>query len=137
MNPLIIHGKIIKIENRLSSPPFSISHIQVNRILKNELNRIIKAGDLIKLKMPTKKTVSLDIIYQLNQEGIWILEEKEGIFLATYPKDFQPLVKQDEISVIILKQEKPLNIRFRDTEINDKNIVFPNHLKTIITKTSS
>ncbi|PCJ58804.1 MAG: hypothetical protein COA79_12095 [Planctomycetota bacterium] len=109
-NPLIIIGKIEKISTtKASKGEIDIAYIKISELLKNKLkNKKIKIGDKIPLSMPGKKkklSFGTDIRYKKDQEGIWILEFKNNVYWATYPKDFQPLKEKKKIIKIIKSQK--------------------------------
>ena len=109
-NKVIVVGKIEEIQAATAGTKYDTALITVTEVLKNELDMAIKVGDKLPLAMPATGqglmiSVSTDISYKKGTAGVWLLEYKDKMFLATYPKDYQPATAKEEI-VKIIKQQK-------------------------------
>ena len=105
-NAVIVVGKIEKIEvgKPTEGRVMDTAYITVSKILKNSLkDNPLAIGGKLPLVMPGKAGLrsSKDILYKLGQEGVWILEKRDGTYWATFPSDFQPLEKEKEIVAFI------------------------------------
>ncbi|MCP5487712.1 MAG: hypothetical protein H7A43_03600 [Verrucomicrobia bacterium] len=115
----VVVGKIESIETNVYSTPgdatytYDVAQIRVREVLKNsETNAVVVSGGTISLSMPAtgmEKRNSKAITFQLNQDGIWILQFGHGYFWATYPKDFQPLSELENIREIVREEQKTSN----------------------------
>lgn len=115
----VVVGMIESIETNVYSTPgdvtyaYDVAQIRIREVLKNsETNAVVVAGGTISLSMPAagmEKRNSKAISFQLNQDGIWILDFAHGYFWATYPKDFQPLSELESIREIIKEEQKTFN----------------------------
>ncbi|MHC4212798.1 MAG: serpin family protein, partial [Planctomycetota bacterium] len=105
-NPVIVAGKIESKKQDRTNARYDIGYIRVAEVLKNTLDKpSIRVGGKIPLSMPSEQRKSIDILYGVGQEGIWILDYREERFWASYPDDLQPLNKKHEILSLIESQK--------------------------------
>lgn len=99
---LVVRGKIVAVEHAPAADyAYDTATIQVDEVLKDQTDKKIAKGTKIHLSMPAKNNrsrESTDILYPEGHEGFWILEFKDGKYLATYPKDYQPLTARDAVT---------------------------------------
>ncbi|MBM3240551.1 hypothetical protein FJZ31_30065 [Candidatus Poribacteria bacterium] len=113
-NSVVVIGKIkiIKIAKPSEGYDRIYQHdtvyITVSKVLKNELkDKIIKKGSKHSIVIPSLVNELWhwgDIRYKYITEGIWILAFRDNAFRAEYPKDYQPLTEEKEITLILEKQ---------------------------------
>lgn len=109
-SPLLIRGKIIAIKHAAPADhALDTATIQVDEILKDQTGEKLKIGSQIPLMMPAKNNrvrVSVDLRYSKGADGFWILEFRDGAYHATYPKDFQPTEKRQEVATALVESMK-------------------------------
>jgi len=105
-SPVIVSGKITAVtvspQRKGEGPQLQdTGFLRVDRVLKNTLKDFdITVGDRLPLKFPSQNRImhiSTDIVYRKGQEGVWILDYRDGAFYATYPGDLQSL---DQLTAI-------------------------------------
>ena len=109
-NPVVVIGKIKSIRIAKPSKKYDITYqyntvyITVSKILKNELkDKIIKKGSRLSIAIPSIINIK-GYSKGYSKERIWILDFKDNAFRAEYPKDYQPLTKEKELTLILEKQ---------------------------------
>lgn len=109
---VVVIGEITRISRSgLPSDPeeylYDLAFIQVQEVLFNTLkNQALSKGEEIPLSMPSSENrmqISTDLRYKVRQKGIWILEFQNGMYWATYPKDFQPMSVEQDVREILRK----------------------------------
>ena len=120
-NPVVVHGKITEVVYAPKQKSGSdIATITIDEVLKDETGQKLQNGSKIKLAMPAKNNemhMSTDLYYNIGKEGFWILEFHEGMYLATYPDDFQPTSARSEVIEAFHPKpntSKPDKITFKD-----------------------
>jgi hypothetical protein len=111
---LIIVGKISGIDTSKKQNPdseiikimgryYDFGTITVSQVIKGD-----EHAKSVVLRYPSRRELSTDIVYELNQNGIWLLtKSKEGDFyLAGYPKDFQDISQLNTIKTLVQNRER-------------------------------
>jgi serpin B len=110
--PVAVVGKIARVEHadpaERKGRKYDIGYINVKRVLKNEVDRQIKAGDEIGLLMRSnlsehRRSPSLPH-FEEGTERIWLLSYSgypDGTFSSRHPVAFQPVGKEAEIAVLV------------------------------------
>ena len=112
---VIVVGEVIKVEPGTAYKTYGIAHLKVIEVIKSNIK--LKKGDTIYMHTPLKVEESIDIVHGKGKKGVWLLKKstkkqtdyasKKGqLYLATYPKDYQPESSKEAIKKMVKKPSK-------------------------------